>query len=709
MKLCSCNLFKKKLKRSSLLLYNVVFSTNRHNCLKKIFSFLFGVLLGIGLYFLILVDLNFTEGAAILMGMAMCLLLGLGNAFSAQIRCITLLALPSFGGKVGRGVIKTFVLAFILSGPVENITNNGREVVRVFACTTSLTFNLTKTRFELMFKPFSDALFGMKTDVNEVKDTMRSIRDVSAPVVGEIEDDTEMRKLKEENDYLDSKLGDTSRSKEISAKYDSKGEKAEAERFEKMYLKKVEMRCEDQFTRAATKCRAMFEKAYNKCYDAVTWAAAWLLCWPMKLDFICNIAQALGGASRCDPSKDIDPGFGEGYEYLKQSRGQFSQNFKNVHLQYKLGKIKQLIDLRDSRDTAKAILHAVNVKRSILRKMLVILKRLLAFVFLRIILNAQNYLDRYLREIQFDNVYVTTYFRKIDARRKRQGKHTLLPLKKIEMKKLVDPCSTMPLKNERGQLMWQTIHLLLELITATTFILLDRLFYEGLDLVRRHARIDYVQTGRHDMKLEVKGTGLIANLLRSVIKGFNIKKRIHIERSNEKCLPHPSLLSNYYIYKIYGTYFVIWILILVNMYSQRLRRIICAFFYKKREKRRILHIYNETLRRRIGYYRFMKKKIQKLVRQRRLQESLNVFMILKIRFPRAFRCLHIFPGARRKCLICQEIEPLCRSKFEECRNEMCHFAYCQECWEDSGRTCLACATLDSDTSSGVDSSGEDDD
>ena len=105
----------------------------------------------------------------------------------------------------------------------------------------------------------------------------------------------------------------------------------------------------------------------------------------------------------------------------------------------------------------------------------------------------------------------------------------------------------------------------------------------------------------------------------------------------------------------------------------------------------------------------MKKKIQKLVRQRRLQESLNVFMILKIRFPRAFRCLHIFPGARRKCLICQEIEPLCRSKFEECRNEMCHFAYCQECWEDSGRTCLACATLDSDTSSGVDSSGEDDD
>ncbi|RZC37622.1 DC STAMP domain containing protein, partial [Asbolus verrucosus] len=451
MNLCCCKTFKHKLKRSSLILYKVFFSKNDHRILKKIFSFLFGVLLGVGFYHLILVDLNFTEGASLLMGAVMCLLLGFGNAFSSQIRCITLLTLPSFGGKVGRGVIKTFVVAFILSGPVENITNNGKEVVRVFACTTSLTFNLTKTRFELMFKPFSDALFGMKADVNEVKDTMRSMRDVSAPVVGEVEDESEMRKMKEENDYIDKKLGDTSRSKEIIEKYETRGEKEEAARFEKMYLKKIEMRCEDQFTRAAKKCRGMFQKAYDKCYETVTWVAAWLLCWPMKLDFVCNIAEALGGASRCDPAKDIDPGFGEGYSYLKRSRGQFSENFKNVKMQYQIGKIKELIDFRDSRDTAKAILHSVNSKRKILHKLLVILKRILAFVFLRIILNAQTYLDKYLTNIEFDNVYVTTYFRKIDARRKEQEKYTILPLKKIEKKKLVDPCTPKPLKGERQQ------------------------------------------------------------------------------------------------------------------------------------------------------------------------------------------------------------------------------------------------------------------
>jgi hypothetical protein len=51
--------------------------------------------------------------------------------------------------------------------------------MRVFACTTSLTVNLTKTRFEFL---------GMKADV---KNTMRSIRDVSAPVVEEVEDESE--------------------------------------------------------------------------------------------------------------------------------------------------------------------------------------------------------------------------------------------------------------------------------------------------------------------------------------------------------------------------------------------------------------------------------------------------------------------------------------------------------------------------------------
>lgn len=525
-------------------------------------------------------DLNFTVYAAFMVEGIICLMLGLGIAFSSQIRCIALLSIPAFCGKAGRGVLKALVLAYIISGPIANLTNNGKEVVRVFACTTTLTYNLTKARFELMFKPFTQALFGMKADVTEVKDTIRSIRDVSAPIAGELEGEEEMKKLKEENDYLDSVFNDTKRSKEIDEKYRTKGEETEAQKYEKQYLKKIEMRCEDELTKAGRHCREMFSNAYDNCYDTVTWAVAWLLCWPMKLDFVCNIAQALGGSARCDPAKDIDPGFGEGYMHLKESRASLTQNFKDVKVQYKLTKIRQLVDLRDASDTAKAVLHEVDSRKSLLDAFFVILKRVLVFIFLRVILNAQQYHDHYLRDIQFDNVYITKYFRRIDARRRAQEKHTLLPLKKIERQKLADPLSAKPLKSEREQIIGSTVKLLFEMITATMFILLDRLFYEALDLVRRHARIDYVQTGHHDLSIQVKGTGMVASLLRSVVKGFNIKKRMKRVRSNKVCLPNPSLLSKYYLFKIYGTYLLVWLLMLVQAYTQRLRRLICSYFYR---------------------------------------------------------------------------------------------------------------------------------
>lgn len=216
----------KKVFRKVPLLYNIFCTEKKeHKHLKRIVGFFYGFLLGILFYNFILIDLDFTENVAFIVGISLCLSLGFGIAFSSQIRCVTCLTFPNFGGKVGRGVLKALVLTFIISGPIDNMADNGKEVVRVFACTATLTFNLTKTRFELMFKPITQAIFGMKTGVDEVKDTIRSIKDVSAPVIGEIEDETEMRKMKEENDYLDDVLGDTKRSFLIGAKYGTKGEK----------------------------------------------------------------------------------------------------------------------------------------------------------------------------------------------------------------------------------------------------------------------------------------------------------------------------------------------------------------------------------------------------------------------------------------------------------------------------------------------------
>lgn len=65
--------------------------------------------------------------------------------------------------------------------------------------------------------------------------------------------------------------------------------------------------------------RDMFGTAYDKCYEKVSLFVAWLICWPMKLTFVCNLVQALGGSSICDPEGKVDSGIGEGYVALKST------------------------------------------------------------------------------------------------------------------------------------------------------------------------------------------------------------------------------------------------------------------------------------------------------------------------------------------------------------------------------------------------------
>ncbi|XP_003700230.1 protein sneaky [Megachile rotundata] len=692
--------FKYYLKNCPTLFHICYDPIGTHKKARAFVGFLLGFFMAVLLYEGIIVDLGFDRYTSLSLGAIVVVMLSVGCAASIQVRCVCLLTVPAFFGRSGRSMLRALVLAYIIAGPLFNLMYNAKEVMRTFACTSQLTYNLTKTRFDLMFKPFQQAIHAMKADANEIKDTLSSVRDLMSPIVEEVEGEEEMRRLKEENDYLDELQGDTKRSQEIEEKHEKQIEnaKTDADVFEAKYKKKIEARCEEQLSKGATRCRDMFGDAYNKCYEKVTVFVAWLLCWPMKLTFVCNLVQALGGSSICDPEGKVDSGIGEGYAALKSTRDELSRSLKDAKLQYKIKKPAVILDLQDSAEAAKAVMHQFAVRRKLFETVMITVKRCLSFVFLKIILNAQKYHDKYLTEIEHDNIYVTPYFRRIDARRKARGSMTLLPLKKIERKKFVDPYSWKPSSAEGFHLVGQTVKLLLELITATIFVILDWLFFEALDLIRRHAYVEYTQTGHHDLLLEIRGTGVIANLIRSAIRGFNVKKHIKTVVTNEACLPKPTKLSTYVILKIYGTFLGIFLLIFASIYTQRTRRGICSFFYRKREKRRVLFLYNESLRRRLSFAKFMKVKVRSMVRTRRLEYEVDFWMALRLKWPDRFGWLQFFECARDRCLICEEVEPRRGPKHRQCTTPGCPFVHCAECWRDVGKVCYACAES-SDTDS----------
>ena len=56
----------------------------------------------------------------------------------------------------------------------------------------------------------------------------------------------------------------------------------------------------------------------------------------------------------------------------------------------------------------------------------------MALLFLRIVMAAVTYHEMYLTSINFDNVYITGYFKRLDKKRKKRDQVTLLPLKKVK-------------------------------------------------------------------------------------------------------------------------------------------------------------------------------------------------------------------------------------------------------------------------------------
>lgn len=130
------------------------------------------------------------------------------------------------------------------------------------------------------------------------------------------------------------------------------------------------------------------------------------------------------------------------------------------------------------------------------------------------------------------------------------------------------------------------------------------------------------------------------------------------------------------------------------MYIYRVKRFICAYYYPKREKQRVLHLYNKMLKRRQGLFKHLMQTVKDKMK-------LNQVMVQRRNFIQKFiasydccKCLNVFKSARRHCFICDELEhrkiTIDSMQFFQCYNQDCDIIYCGECWLEVGRTCLVC-------------------
>ncbi|XP_063540764.1 protein sneaky-like [Cydia strobilella] len=650
-------------------------------CLRACVAFFGGFVLGQLYYNFMLSDLmSYDVGCVV--SIVLSVTLGLLNVAAIQIRCISFLTIPMYLGKDGRRVLKGLILTYVVAGPIMNMSLNAREVVRVFACSNELAHNLSGVRDALIARPLRQTVEGMDDEIKQAADTLNYFQDVTAPIESEIELTTELHQSAELTRTADD-LIQGNRSGHIECKYQILPKDQSTEVYQKEYLKKTEYRCNNVLSAAVSRSQEQMLQTWQGCADKLPWNVAAVFCAPLMTRAARDVPSALG-AGICDSRTQISAGLGVGYAALKEAKAELIKGPDEIVVSYQEpNENDAYADVQAAKQTGDRVKQAFEEKFSVIQNALTVVNVCQAILFLRIAVAAQAYHDLFLTNTDFDNVYITDLFRKIERRRLMRSQYTLLPLKKMERSRYVDVYSLAYSTADRHRLLAQMLKVLLEVVTATTFVMLDRLFYEALDVVSQHARVEG-ESGTRDLEIEVEGTGIVANTIRAMISHLRTS---HVQgTATNTCLPHPRIMPAIFYLRIYGGYLWVLLLLCLNPYTSRLRRLICSYFYPRREKQRVLHLYNDILKKRIKLDATLRRKAVQAIRAHYLSgES------LLLRFPNILGWLRLLPAARMACLICGEIEPRnAKSGWKACDIPKCPFLYCGECWLEVRGRCLAC-------------------
>ncbi|XP_038058618.1 E3 ubiquitin-protein ligase DCST1-like [Patiria miniata] len=637
---------------------------------KTVLGLGFGGLLGVALHVFIINRITaLPEDGREAFGAVFTLVLAAGFALSLQLRCIMVLVIPNFFSRYGRSLLASFAFVLLLSGPVNNIVRNSRESARAIQCTASLTFNHSKELFTLLHKPFQDAFQNVGGKSEEIQDEAQKVQQEFVDLEDELEGQHEDEKTGEER-------------KKFNKKHT-------ADSVVKSYVFRNGERCQSLFDAGLSKCRREYGAMFDKCWDEADGVVAKLFCFPLKFQKMCDLIYLFEFI--CKHIPEAPTGLGEMYMILRGGVHNLDTNFK-VDLKWQVTKFPDILNGTSITDLQARMAYEIRVRQQWFEAITVLAKIFLSFTFILVFKSASNYSSQYLTNISFDNVYLTAYFRKLDARRRKQKKRTLLPQKKMESNDIIEAARWKLRRQEKKNMAVGSIRLLMQVIVTVVLMFFDSLFYNLLDLIRRHSHVDYTFKGEHTLRLAVLGTGTIAKLFRKVLMTFDQKHSIDKLSTNKQCLPNPNPPDQEMMMMIGSVLCGVWLLLYLQAYGLRLRHIICAYFFPKKEKQRILFLYNETLKKRVGFLKFMRLKVRQLAREQKLADKIGTMRTLRTHCPLLCCCLAYLNLGRRQCLICEDYE---KAGFQKCPTKGCDFVYCGDCWKDVKRKCYACRVYDS--------------
>ncbi|XP_043973264.1 E3 ubiquitin-protein ligase DCST1 isoform X1 [Gambusia affinis] len=540
-------------------------------------SGLFGAAGGSVLYLGFAHNLPLTFDLKLAVGFAFVGVCIVGGILSSSFRCTILLTLPSILGSRGRSYLMVMIVMILYRGPISNMERNAEAAALSLSCNLDLQVQHSRVLWRLAARPFLLVAKQLMTDKVEFESESLDINKKFQNIRDEV-------LLQYGYDPIHPKPGGAARKNSTQEQFASN----------------TRRRCDGVVDEGIRRCAGWFRQKWSECMKAIPVPIInHILCISMKFDFLCDVMRIM--TPWCREQIPVERNFGQLYDRLNISMDHLSREFRTQVIVQQEEQQQSVLE-----GVPLDLVFTEAVKESFQRLMkrmdqgMKVLDMMLSFTFVTVFIQAVQYLRSYRTNISFDNVYITSYFRRIDERRRLAGKQSLLPLRKSERKRFIAPMSPKINSEELTQVASGGFQVLAISLLAVLLLAIDFSLFHVLDIISRHTFTEFNITSSHHINISVGGDTMMARLLRTTISGFNSSSQTNVQSDNRACMSPPSRLPFEVYVRCVGGVLVVALFSCVQVYTNRLRHVIAAFYNPKREKKRVLFLYNLQLHRRLS-------------------------------------------------------------------------------------------------------------
>ncbi|XP_052350405.1 DC-STAMP domain-containing protein 2 isoform X3 [Oncorhynchus keta] len=580
---------------------------------------------------------------------AIAFLTAFGMGLSIRVRANVMLMMPMLCSMKGKNFLLFLIFSMLVQGPMTNTLENFDRAADSVVCGAELAMNQTQQLMERAATPLLSVL-------GKIKEITKNVHSVAGRVQNLIQALTE-----------------------------SVRHVARSLRNVLHFLVGIGEVCNDKLGTPYKKCNKLFDDARDDCMELLS-----------VFNFLCHIVDGfrpLCGLARVGQLFCIIPSYIVGHMKTKiaaptiaafeKMKKEFEFNISaSMHFDMNVNSSQSL------QQVSQDMMEEVSVELGRFQEVMGLIAYIGLFLLLLMYLQAVLYKHKYLHQDDFDNTYITEQFEELDQRLASEGKTPVLPLSQKEARTYIRPFSVYLTARERQTAALSAVSILRHIAMGCLVVALDLVVFWMFDLVHHQAQGDIVARAPIVVAVEVNGTGYASDIFKDIVAAFAILQKGNITVLSKKCLMEPSEPDHSGYMLIGFLYGLTLFIVFAGSYVKRLRRLVCARYHPKRERKRVhlLHRRIQSQRKSLG-----KALLRSVARSRADGEGTRFLQTLTTCLPGGSYLAEILGVSSVSCMACgRRGEGQSDPSMVTCITPQCKGVYCKQCFQSMGQVCAVC-------------------